>query len=798
MIIATTLFMLMQPSKAAQADKESNVSQTPHNLSATGGAATGGLGDVRTTEAETEVCVFCHTPHGSSSFPGSPLWNRSVNETYTTYTSSSLDAETIMGGSLDSPAGSSKLCLSCHDGLLALGTVNVFAGQTNYTFGMTSATMPGGAGNQTGFTRDLGTDLTNDHPIGLTYDSAVAAADGELFTPGVGAGANIDLRSPGYKPLVPLEPTGSGGEGQIQCGTCHDPHLNDPVTTTSIKFLRLNRFQQGPPSAGSFSESNDMVCLACHDKEGWSTSAHADTAAANETYISGGPNLREIPPGLPVWQVGCLNCHDTHTVHGSRRLVREGTDSISEPKSGGNSAIEESCYQCHTSDPIITNASNEVPDIETDFTILNRHMPITTIDQPASIEVHDISDADFSETRVGLGLGNPTNRHVECTDCHNPHRVMKDRLFSGDSGDTSEGTHEHASGHTNIASGVLRGSWGVEPNYGGSQFLDMPISYQVKEGDGGLNAPAGSSGSAVPYVTREYQVCLKCHSDYGYTDDGNYPAGGRPVPGVSGGTTVGVNNLTEYTNQAMEFQAPAGQQNGNTGNRSWHPVIDVTGRTAGVRNMSSNNNMFLPPWGSGNIGNQTMYCSDCHGSDTALQTVVPSGNNPWGPHGSSNDFILKGTWTASTGSGGNNDPGICFKCHNSRGYATQQHDNDDNGWESGFGGNADSNLHAFHRDQVNKNLRCSWCHVAIPHGWKNKAFLVNLNDVGPEAGLSAGTEVSITGNNSFYNQGPYYNNAKLKIQTFSTSGTWTDGECGESGSRGREWMRDVCDPPGGP
>ena len=126
MIIATTLFMLMQPSKAAQADKESNISQTPHNLSSTGGAATGGLGDVRTTESETEVCVFCHTPHGSSSFPGSPLWNRSVKTTpYTDlYTSPSLDAETIMGGSLDSPAGSSKLCLSCHDGLLALGTVN--------------------------------------------------------------------------------------------------------------------------------------------------------------------------------------------------------------------------------------------------------------------------------------------------------------------------------------------------------------------------------------------------------------------------------------------------------------------------------------------------------------------------------------------------------------------------------------------------------------------------------------------------------------------------------------------------
>ena len=91
-----------------------------------------------------------------------------------------------------------------------------------------------------------------------------------------------------------------------------------------------------------------------------------------------------------------------------------------------------------------------------------------------------------------------------------------------------------------------------------------------------------------------------------------------------------------------------------------------------------------------------------------------------------------------------------------------------------------------------------WCHVAVPHGWKNKAFLVNLNDVGPEAGLVAGTEVPITGDNDFYDQGPYYTNAKLKIQTFRTSGNWSDDDCGATGSRGREWMLDVCDPPGGP
>ena len=95
-------------------------------------------------------------------------------QTYTVYTSSSLDADDIMG-QLDQPGGSSKLCLSCHDGTLAIGTVNVLGGQQNVNIPMsgvaTDGSMPAGAGELTGFTRDLGIDLGNDHPISLNYDS---------------------------------------------------------------------------------------------------------------------------------------------------------------------------------------------------------------------------------------------------------------------------------------------------------------------------------------------------------------------------------------------------------------------------------------------------------------------------------------------------------------------------------------------------------------------------------------------------------------------------------------------------
>lgn len=792
---------------AVWAQRVSDIANTRHNLSVTG------PGTAKAT-SETQVCVFCHTPHGATNAPGAPLWNRQLsNQTYTVYTSPSLDAETI-AGQLEQPAGSSKLCLSCHDGTLAISMVNVLGGQTGVTMPMTGLgagdTMPGGSGTQTGFTRNLGIDLTNDHPISLTYDTQLATTDRELFDPA--STTYIGLRAPGVRPLVPLEPTGPTGQAQVQCGTCHDPHIRDVDLSKNIKFLRLNRFQTAAPAGGLFNQASDTFCIGCHNKgQAWAQSAHADVTVANEIFQDNAANLREFPLGTQVWQAACLNCHDTHTVHGARRLLREATDSLVSPKSGGQSAIEETCYQCHApaGSAILTNLT-EVPDLKTDFQ-LPRHMPITSTEQQAGGEVHDITDGNMSESQALLGKAGLVNRHAECTDCHNPHRVMKARVFNG-TGATVAGTHEHTAGvtHTNIASGVLRGIWGVEPLYGQIPFLSLPISYQIKSGDGGDGASTAVNST---HLTREYQVCLKCHSDFGYNDNGAYPIGTRPNPGDSGGgTPSGTNNLQQYTNQAMELQAPtshkgqvstsdsgAGVGFGTNNHRSWHPVIDNTGRSTGTRNMSLT--AFLQPWRS--VGTQTMYCSDCHGSNTAADTVVPNGGEngrPWGPHGSQNDFILKGIWNAQTGNPADRVPGpvdpnngLCFKCHDYATYADRNGNNNN----SGFGGSKDPNLHAFHVDRIGR-IRCSWCHTAVPHGFKNKGLLVNLNDVGAEAGLGTPQEISIPNSATLYNQGPYYLNAKLKVLTFATSGNWEDINCGSisnQGGQGRNWMTNVCQNP---
>ena len=247
----------------------------------------------------------------------------------------------------------------------------------------------------------------------------------------------------------------------------------------------------------------------------------------------------------------------------------------------------------------------------------------------------------------------------------------------------------------------------------------------------------------------------------------------------------------------MEFQAPIADRGEPGGNhRSWHPVIDSTGRSAGTRRMSDTADMFLPPWNGADIGSQTMYCSDCHGRNTNNGTVEPPGGTPWGPHGSENNFILKGTWDETTG---NDNSGICFRCHSRSNYATDANDGRGEGeFDSGFSGPINENLHHEHAKRIDRpNLRCSWCHVAVPHGWKNKALLVNLNDVGPEAGM-AGTEVPIGSSAESFTQGPYYLNAKLKVINFAESGTWQESDCGSASGTpdvGDVWMKEVCETP---
>jgi hypothetical protein len=849
----------------------SNITITAHNLSQSGtktvAAPSGG---------ETQICAFCHTPHGANTVVGGPLWNRNASgNSYTRYTSGSLHATNITDGFNDQPAGSSVLCLSCHDGLVALGNVNVLRGKSSPAAialnGTNSGKMPIGVGVNSGFTRVIGTDLSNDHPISITYDSDLTTAvngsssapeelrrlDGNQRYPADSSTPVIGRRGNGIKPLLPLESTGKGtktGIGQMQCATCHDPHI------TADKFLRLNRFQLDTPTGTGFSEANDQICLACHVRQGtaWAESAHANPVTADEKYTTAAAALRQFTIGgqpVAVWQAGCLNCHDSHSTQGSRRLLREGVngDPPSKIASGTaagaafyagfaaqadnqtTSAVENTCFQCHrdagTGADNVQNAltaagSSTVPSIKSLFDA-TYGMPIRTDDQKnGTKEVHNISNADFLEDQTNLGRFAVGNRHVECTDCHNPHRVRRSRTFAGKSAGTGDGaqrthtpggkTGDISTGNGNIASGVLRGSWGVEPTMpviSYTSWPQFPTGFDVKKGEpGNVAVPTTRAETlAASYLTREYQLCFKCHSNYA---NGETKTDFPPLQYVSSGTCRRctpkslANGMTTYTNVAAEFlsvtatdppttntdQGEMANSTNNMGNacsggdcapranggtssdttynhRSWHPVVYPTGRDRKERNMASTGNINLLAPFAANIGVQTMHCSDCHGQESSWTAGTgPTANTVQGPHGSSNPFLLRGVWDDNVTLSNVNSSTprkLCGTCH-------QPKTGNSNGG---------SGLNTNHvPDGDMSSIKCMVCHIAVPHGWKNKAFLVNLNCVGKEGGETS--DCVDKGSSASLDAAPYYWKSKLYISSWARSGSWSSSSCGGSSMTG--------------
>lgn len=162
-----------------------------------------------------QVCIFCHTPHNGTTGLSAPLWNHALSavssyQIYDSSVSSTLNAVT------GQPSGISKLCLSCHDGTVALDSFGTRVG-TSFISGLAN----------------LGTDLRQDHPISFTYNATLATTDGALVTP---SSATEVVAG------VPLF------NAKLECASCHNVHNN-----THSPFLRTS-------NAGS------ALCLKCHVK----------------------------------------------------------------------------------------------------------------------------------------------------------------------------------------------------------------------------------------------------------------------------------------------------------------------------------------------------------------------------------------------------------------------------------------------------------------------------------------------------------------------------------------------------
>ena len=357
-VLAWVLTMTL-PSAAAQ------IATTRHNLSITG------PGTVKAA-TESQICIFCHAPHNAA--PTAALWNRATpTATYTPYASSTAKANA------GQPTGASLLCLSCHDGTIALGSVLSRSAAIAMSGG---STMPASSASL------LGTDLSDDHPVSISYSSALAAARGDLAHPSTLTG-----------------PVRLDANGQLQCTACHDPHDD-----ANGKFLVM-------------SNRASALCAVCHLENYWAQSSHKSSTA---TWNGVAPNPWPHTSGTTVADNGCENCHRPHSAGGRKWLL--------------NNAIEEAnCYSCH-------NAQVAAKNIQAEFSKLSIH-PVAS-----ATGVHDPVEPATVQSR-----------HVECSDCHNPHA-------------------------DNATAGLLPGS------LLGVRGVDI-------------------DGAPVAAATAEYQICFRCHAD---------------------------------------------------------------------------------------------------------------------------------------------------------------------------------------------------------------------------------------------------------------------------------------------
>ncbi|NMF90496.1 cytochrome c3 family protein [Aromatoleum petrolei] len=269
---------------------QGTIGNTRHNLTqrpTDGSALNAGMMDAYRNDYQ-QVCVYCHTPHAANTNISAPLWNRTVRTTtYTLYNQQTLSQDATQ------PGPNSLTCLSCHDGQTAVDSIVNMPGSGGYNGALaldpsaaTAETLldtwrrnggdpdavthqglnsdpnsetsclschsPGKTAAATNFqVFAIGTDLTNDHPVGVKLP---AGSDWNVPT---GTYQNIrffDKDGDNRPDKDELRFYDSGNGYEVECASCHDPHGVPGTTSTFLPtFLRVTA-------------DGSQICMTCHVK----------------------------------------------------------------------------------------------------------------------------------------------------------------------------------------------------------------------------------------------------------------------------------------------------------------------------------------------------------------------------------------------------------------------------------------------------------------------------------------------------------------------------------------------------
>ena len=247
-------------------------------------------------DSMARVCVFCHTPHhAQSNLAGgdtAPLWDRDASQlnyqpyVWVTPANQGTDADSNAFAIVDPLAGPSRLCMSCHDGVVAVDSHGGTMSQV-------------GSGAVVTARANLGADLTQTHPIGFDYiqiktrrnaiagivSASAGATDSEIVdetnffatevTPVMAQGNATNQGV--YNPVVRAGGSGVGtahkrikdvlfGGNIMTCASCHEVHNKENATQELFTGANGSGTTTAPNYLLYAKEARSLICLSCHVK----------------------------------------------------------------------------------------------------------------------------------------------------------------------------------------------------------------------------------------------------------------------------------------------------------------------------------------------------------------------------------------------------------------------------------------------------------------------------------------------------------------------------------------------------
>ena len=368
----------------------------------------------------------------------------------------------------------------------------------------------------------------------------------------------------------------------------------------------------------------------------YADSSHGDT--------TNGVDRSTIASGYSAYATGnCAHCHEQHaSLGGSEPNPTGGPDVYL-----GFDLEQDLCLSCHDGSPAST-------DIDSQFAKTGKHPRLTT---DGIHTAYETSGTDFAGT----------NRHAECTDCHNPH-VANAIDAPARYGDAA------------AAKGPIIGATGVDPT----------------------NPSGGGAPSAYTFVTvtdtfEQYKVCYKCHSTWAanskttanefniYNDSFHNVEGDKTISGYTTTTDAGIASTATFNHTYV----------GDTMTR-YAGASDAVLRTA------------------------KMLCSDCHGPSDA-------GVGPEGVHGSDYNNVLKvpsgspyTNWSSTSSIPNRNNASSnvwCFNCHPSSFEGS--------GFDGGEASGTDNGIARELHIEKHDGEACQDCHMVNPHGSQSRRHLLD-------------------------------------------------------------------------